>query len=96
MKYYLLNPENPNEPIVIKVNSVLENIVSKMVKLSRKHAELDKQLVKELARINNISEDEASDIMCFNDFLVDSSQYGLGEVVQQISKEQYDKYRKEQ
>lgn len=77
MKYIHVNKdEQYGEPIVVKVSSKMLKIIHQMSILANKHAQLDKLMVGEFAKINNISEEEASDIMCFNDFLVDTSQYG--------------------
>ena len=79
MKYYYINPYEENEkPILIKLSKKVDNLVGKMMKLSRQQAKLDRQVIQELSRINNISEDEISDILANYDFMVDVSQYGLG------------------
>ena len=57
--------------------------------------EVADSLLTELAKINNISEDEVSDILATYDFLVDSSQYGLVDLVTEISKEEYDKIKED-
>ena len=45
---------------------------------------------KTLAVLNEISEDEASDIMSSYDFLVDTSQYGLSNFsIEQVSRKEY-------
>lgn len=90
MKYYLLKKNTTDKGIPIKINSKVQKISSKMAKLINQHAILDRQLVKELANLNGISEDEASDIMSSYDFLVDESQYGLSNFSnEQVSREQY-------
>lgn len=90
MKYYLLKKNLTDKGILIKINSKVQKISFKMAKLINQHAILDRQLVKELANLNRISEDEASDIMSSYDFLVDESQYGLSNFSnEQISREQY-------
>lgn len=91
MQYYLLQKNvADNNGIPIKINSKIQKICNKMAKLVNQHAILDRQLVKELAELNKISEDEASDIMSSYDFLVDTSQYGLSNFsIEQVSKEEY-------
>lgn len=91
MQYYLLKKDTRNnDNIPIKINSKIQKICNKMAKLINQHAILDKQLVKELASLNEISEDEASDIMSSYDFLVDTSQYGLSNFsIEQVSREEY-------
>lgn len=90
MKYVHINKyEEFGKPIVVKVSAKLLKIISKMATLAEKHAELDRLMINEFAKINNISEDEASDIMCFNDFMVDISQYGGGLLLSEISLDEY-------
>lgn len=90
MKYYLLKKNVSDKGIPIKINSRIQKISSRMAKLINQHAVLDRQLIKELANLNDISEDEASDIMSSYDFLVDESQYGLSNFSnEQVSKKQY-------
>lgn len=90
MKYYLLKKNITDNGIPIKTNSKIQKICDKMAKLINQHSILDRQLVKELAILNEISEDEASDIMSSCDFLVDISQYGLTNFsIEQVTKEEY-------
>lgn len=90
MQYYLLKKNLTDNGIPIKINSKIQKICNKMAKLINQHAVLDRQLVKELADLNGISENEASDIMCWYDFLVDVSQYGLSNISnEQISRRYY-------
>ena len=98
MDYYHINSEEADgqrAPIVMKVSKKASSICSKMGKLSRQMAKLDRELLEELANINNTSTDEVSDIMAFDDFLVDSSQYGTNYIAdKQISKEEYERLLK--
>lgn len=90
MKYYNLKRNETDKGIFVKTNSKIDKLCSRMSKLAQQHAKLDRLLVKEFAQLNGISEDEASDIMCSYDFLVDISQYGLTNFCQeQISRENY-------
>lgn len=94
MKYYLLNKDCEYQtPVVMKLNARTEKIVASMRHLARKHAELDLKMIKELAKINNMSEEEVSDTLATYNFLVDSSQYGLVDLVTEINKEEYDKIK---
>ncbi len=77
MRYYLLKNNENEIGVPIKINATIQKISGKMSKLINQHAKLDRELVKELAKLNGITEDEASDIMSSYDFLVDESQYGL-------------------
>lgn len=89
MKYVQINKHENDEPIVVKVSSKLLKIINKMRVLSRKHQKLDKLMIEEFAKINNISEYEASELMCFGDFMVDISQYGGGLLLDEISLDEY-------
>lgn len=90
MKYYLLKKNITDNGIPIKTNSKIQKICDKMAKLINQHSILDRQLVKELSILNEISEDEAGDIMSSYDFLVDISQYGLTNFsIEQVTKEEY-------
>lgn len=90
MKYYLLKKNITDNGIPIKTNSKIQNICNKMAKLINQHSILDRQLIKELADLNEIPEDEVSDIMSSYDFLVDASQYGLSNFsIEQVSREEY-------
>ena len=98
MDYYHINSEEYNgetAPIVMKVSKRASDICSKMSKLSNQMAKLDRELLEELAKNNNTSTDEVSDIMAFNDFLVDTSQYGINYIAhKQVSKEEYERLLK--
>lgn len=94
IKYFLLKKDVNDKGIIIKINRKIEKITSKMAILVNQHAILDRQLIQELANLNNTSEDEISDIISSYDFLVDESQYGLSNFSnEQISKEEYLKLR---
>lgn len=100
MKYYYINPDKENEkPILIKLSKKIDNLVGRMAKLSRQHAKLDREVIQELSKINDISEDEISDILANYDFMVDISQYGLSNFeisVKELTKEEYKQLFKEQ
>lgn len=81
-------------PVVMKVSKKAWSVCSRLGKLAVKHRKLERELITELAKINNMSEDEVSDIMCNQDFLVDAAEYGVGvEISKEISKEEYEKLR---
>lgn len=98
MYYYHVNSEEQDglrAPIVMKVSKKASDLCAKMGKLSNEMAKLDRELLEELARINNTSTDEVSDIMAYNDFLVDASQYGTGYIAnRQVSKGEYEELLK--
>lgn len=95
MRYFLLKKHINDKGITLKISSKIGNITNRMARLVRQHAKLDKQLVKELAKLNNITEDEVSDIMSSYDFLVDQSQYGLSNFSnEEISRQEYLRYDK--
>lgn len=93
MKYFHINKFETGKPIVVKVSAKLIKIVHRMRKLVREHARLDKEMIKEFARVNGVSEDKASDIMCFHDFLVSFSQYGNDFMSYEISSKEYKSLR---
>ena len=87
MKYYHLNQdtnESYTNPVVVRVSTKVEKIACRMCKLVGEHKKLDKMLVQEFAKCNNITEDEASDLLCEYDFMVDTTQYSCGPVFGQI------------
>ena len=89
MRYYRLK-NIYDEYTYIKTNCKIDSICKRMAKLSQLHANLDRQLIKELSRLNDLSEDEISDILSSTDFLVDMTQYGLNEFTyEEISKEEF-------
>ena len=99
MKYFFLNYEEAlnhgEDPVVMKVPESALKIVGQMGALARKHRELDRKLIQVLAEANNESEDEISDTLCEEDFLVDSAEYGTGvNLAKEITKEKYEAIRK--
>lgn len=65
-----------------------------MGKLAEQHQKLERELLTELAEINNMSEDEVSDIMYVHDFLVDAIEYDVGvETSKEISRQEYYRLR---
>lgn len=93
MQYFHINHncKSETEPVVLKVSEKALYLCSRMAKLIKQHSLLDRQLVRELAKINKIDEDEINDIMAEYDFLVDASQYGIcAEIAKSISKEEYE------
>lgn len=98
MDYYYLNADcvhSEYEPVVLKVSKRAHRLAGEMGALARKHGEIERVLIKELSEINDISEDEISDILADNDFFVDASQYGTGfETAKTISKKEFEELRK--
>lgn len=98
MNYLHVNADCRNgerEPVVMKVSKKAWGLCGRLGKLAKQHRKLERELLTELAEINNMSEDEVSDIMCTNDFLVDAAEYGVGiETSKEISKKEYEKLRK--
>ena len=89
MRYYRLK-NIYDEYDYIKTNYKIDSICKRMAKLCQLHANLDRQLIKELSRLNNLCEDEISDILSSTDFLVDRTPYGLNEFTyEEISKEEF-------
>ena len=96
MKYYHLNQDTDEshiKPIVAKVSTKLEKIACRMCKLVKEHKKLDKMLIQEFAKCNDITEDEASDLLCQYDFMVDTTQYSCGPVFGQIDLDTYKKLK---
>ena len=98
MNYLHVNADCMNgyyEPVVMKVSKKAWNICGRLGVLAKKHRYLEQELITELARINKMSTEEVSDIMCAHDFMVDAAEYGVGvETSEEISKEKYEKLRK--
>lgn len=98
MNYLHVNSDNINgyyEPVVMKVSKKAWDLCGRMGKLAKQHRKLERELLTELAGINNMSEDEVSEIMCVHDFLIDAAEYGVGvETSKEISKKEYEKLRK--
>ena len=98
MDYLHINADCANgycEPVVMKVSKKAWDLSGRMGALVVQHRRLEEKLIKELARINDMTTDEVSDIMSTYDFMVDCSQYGVGvETSEEISKEKYEELRK--
>lgn len=98
MNYLHVNADCVNgyyEPVVMKVSKKAWNICGRLGELAKKYRYLERELITELAKINKMSTDEVSDIMCSQDFLVDAAEYGVGmETSKEVSKEEYEKLRK--
>lgn len=95
MRYFILKNHVSDEGIPIRISARIEKLCAKMARLSHMHAQLDRVLVKTLAELNSISQDEASDIMCAYDFLVDQTQYGLSNFSNdEVSKVDWNKLQK--
>ena len=96
MKYYDLN-QDTNEantrPVIAKVSTRLEKIACRMDKIVQEHRKLDKMLIREFAKCNNITEDESSDLLCQYDFMVDTTQYSCGPTFGQIDLNTYKKLK---
>ena len=97
MNYLHINADSTDgqsAPVVMKVSEKAWGLCGRMGKLSEQHRKLERELLTELAEINNMSEDEVSDIMCVHDFLVDAAEYGVGvETSKEISRQEYYRLR---
>lgn len=98
MHYYHLNKDlydAETQPVIVKVSSKMNRIVARMSKLCQQLRKLDKKLIREFASCNNITEDQASDLMADYDFMVDVSQYGCSDfTIDQITKEEYNRLKR--
>ena len=98
MNYLHVNADCTNgyyEPVVMKVSKKAWDLCGRLGELAKKHRYLERELITELAKINKMSTDEISDIMCAHDFMVDAAEYGVGvETSKTIDKKEYEKLRK--
>ena len=97
MNYLHINADSTDgqeAPVVMKVSKKAWGLCGRMGKLAKRHRKLERELLTELAEINNMSEDEVSDIMCVHDFLVDAAEYGIGiETSKEISRQEFYRLR---
>lgn len=97
MNYLHINADSTNgqdAPVVMKVSKKAWGLCGRLGKLAKQHRKLERELLTELAEINNMSEDEVSDIMCVHDFLVDAAEYGVGvETSKEIDRQEYYRLR---
>lgn len=97
MKYYNLNKDTADEyknPILLKINSKTYKMIKQIITIIRKHRELEKNIIKEIALTNNIDEYELSDLLAEHDFLCDAMEYGITDkTLVEISKKEYDKLK---
>lgn len=69
--------DGQTRPIVMKASEHAYSILGRMVDLVRKHRELERKFIEEMAKINNMSTDEYQDLSAEYDFLVDAAEYGV-------------------
>ena len=94
MDYLHVNADCKNGdsfPIVMKASQKVYDIAKRMVKITKQHRELEKKFIDELAKINNMSTDEVSDIMSTYDFMVDAAEYGVNvSLYKEITADEYE------
>lgn len=97
MRYYNLSKSTPNEysnPVLIKVNSKTEKLLKRITKIIKKHRALEKQIIKELAKVNKMDNYDMDDLLADYDFLCDVMEYGNDNdgyaYMREITKKEYD------
>lgn len=102
MKYYNLNKltkEEYTNPVLIKVNGQTQKMLQRIVKIVIQHRQLERKIIDELAKTNNLETCEISDLLADYDFLCDTMEYGntfdTYAEERQISQKEYTKLKKE-
>lgn len=101
MKYYNLNKlttEEYSNPVLIKVDNKTQKMLQKITKIVKQHRTLEREIIAELAKTNNLETDEINDLLADYDFLCDVMEYGNScdfySETRQISQEEYNKLKK--
>ncbi len=79
MKYFnltKLTQEEYSNPVLMKINSKAFNMLRKISKIVQRHRELEVEIIKEIAKINNLETFEVSELLAEYDFLCDIMEYG--------------------
>lgn len=79
MKYFNLNKLTTEEylnPVLIKINSKTFDMLRKIAKIVQQHRKLEVEIIKEIAKTNNLETYEVSDLLADYDFLCDTMEYG--------------------
>ena len=79
MKYFNLNKlttEEYSNPVLMKINSKTFDMLRKIAKIVQQHRELEVEIIKEIAKTNNLETFEVSDLLAEHDFLCDIMEYG--------------------
>lgn len=102
MKYYNLNKltsEEYTNPVLIKINGQTQKMLQRIVKVVAQHRQLERKIIDELAKINNLETYEINDLLADYDFLCDTMEYGnafdVYSEARQISQKEYNRLKKE-
>ena len=101
MKYYNLNKltsEEYTNPVLIKVNGQTQKMLQRIVKVVTQHRQLERKIIDELAKTNNLETYEINDLLADYDFLCDTMEYGNAfdayAEARQISQKEYNNLKK--
>ena len=101
MKYYNLNKltsEEYTNPVLIKINGQTQKMLQRIVKVVIQHRQLERKIIDELAKTNNLETYEINDLLADYDFLCDTMEYGNAfdaySESRQISQKEYNKLKK--
>ncbi|MBR3613064.1 MAG: hypothetical protein IKL54_07190 [Bacteroidaceae bacterium] len=102
MKYFNLNKltiEEYSNPVLMKINSKTFDMLRKIAKIVQKHRELEVEIIKEIAKTNNLETFEVNDLLADYDFLCDIMEYGNAvdhyALERTISLKEYNELRKQ-
>ena len=102
MKYYNLNKltsEEYSNPVLLKINEKTLKLLEKIVKVVLQHRKLERDIISEIAKTNNLDTYDISDLLSDYDFLCDVMEYGNAfdaySESRQITKEEYNKLRRQ-
>ena len=79
MKYFNLNKmttEEYSNPVLMKINTKTFDMLRKIAKIVQQHRQLEIEIIKEIAKTNNLETFEVSDLLAEYDFLCDIMEYG--------------------
>ena len=101
MKYYNLNKlttEEHSNPVLIKINNKTQKMLQKITKIVNQHRILERAIIEQLAKTNNLEIYEIDDLLAEYDFLCDVMEYGNAfdqhAEDRQISQEEYNNLKK--
>ena len=101
MKYYNLNKltiEEYSNPVLIKVDNKTQKMLQKITKIVKQHRTLERAIIEQLAKTNNLETYEINDLLADYDFLCDVMEYGnpfdAYAESRQITQEEYNNLKK--
>lgn len=102
MKYFNLNKltiEEYSNPVLMKINSKTFGMLRKIVQIVQQHRKLEVEIIKEIAKTNNLETCEVSNLLADYDFLCDTMEYGNAvdhyALERTISLKEYNELRKQ-